>query len=81
MEKKWKRIDKGLYQRIDDGIPQNVYIDRVGRMSESGKSLIVDGWMGCEKVNGTYEAMGEWWHTLREAKAEMMNVKGVDDGI
>ena len=81
MATKWKRIDKGLYQRVDDGIPQNVYIDRVGRLSESGKTFVVDGWMWCEKVNGTLEATGEWWHTLREAKADLMNVKGADDDI
>ena len=81
MPKKWKRIDKGLYQRVDDGIPQNVFIDRVGRLSESGKTFMVDGWMECRKVNETYEATGEWWHTFRGAKAGLMNVKGDNDDL
>ena len=74
---KWKRVESGLYQRFDNNVPQNVYIDRVGRMSESGKTLIVDGWMWCKKVGaGCYEATGEWWDTLREAKTALANVKG-----
>ena len=46
----WKRIDDGLYQRFDDGKPQNVYIDRMGHISKSRKTFVVDAWMWGEKV-------------------------------
>lgn len=75
---KWKRIDNGLYQRYDGGEPQNVYIDRVGHLSASGKTLMVDGWMWAEEVNGNMEATGVYFTTLREAKMKLMDVnKGV----
>ena len=51
----WKRIDDGLYQRFDDGKPQNVYIDKWCHRSKTGKSIVVDGWMWGEKVNGKLE--------------------------
>lgn len=73
---RWKRIDSGLYQRFDDGKPQNVYIDRVGRMSKSGKTLIIDGWMFAKKFDEKFEAMGEFWGTLREAKQALMDING-----
>lgn len=76
---KWKRIDSGLYQRYDDGIPQNVFIDRVGYMSASGKTLMVEGWSQGRMVNGKLEATGDWWHTLREAKVALTDVRGFDD--
>jgi hypothetical protein len=79
--KQWKRIDNGLYQRFDDGKPQNVYIDRVGHVSESGKTFMVDGWMWGEKVNGKLEAVGEYFGTLREAKMELMDVEGYIDAV
>lgn len=78
---KWKRIDNGLYQRFDDGKPQNVYIDRVTHLSSSGKTRMVDGWMWAEKVGGNLEATGEHFTTLREAKMKLMDVKGYEDGI
>ncbi len=78
---KWKRIDDGLYQRFDDGKPQNVYIDRVGHKSASGKTLMVDGWIWAEKVGGNLEATGQHFTTLREAKMKLMDVKGYEDGI
>lgn len=73
---RWKRIDSGLYQRFNDGKPQNVYIDRVGRMSESGKTLIIEGWMFERKFGERFEVMGEFWGTLREAKKALTNVNG-----
>ena len=72
MEKVWKRIEPGLYQRYDDGIPQNVYIDR----HMDGSKYI--GWMYCYKLDGKLGASGLWWHTLRAAKESLMDAKGVE---
>ncbi len=77
----WKRIEDGLYQRFDDGKPQNVYIDKWCHRSKTGKSIVVDGWMWGEKVNGKLEAVGEYYRTLREAKEDLMDVEGYIDGI
>lgn len=76
---KWKRIENGLYQRFDDGQPQNVFIDRMGRMTESGKTLVVEGWMWAEQVDGKMESTGYWWQTLREAKTALETARGFDD--
>ena len=77
----WKRIDDGLYQRFDDGKPQNVYIDRMGHMSKRRKTFVVDAWMWGEKVNGKLEAVGEYYRTLREAKERLMYVEGYIDAV
>ena len=78
---KWKRIDDGLYQRFDDGKPQNVYIDRHYHLSASGKTRMIDGWMWAEEVGGKMEATGVYYTTLREAKMKLMDVEGYKDGI
>ena len=76
--KQWKRIDDGLYQRFDDGVPQNVYIDRYTEQTESGRRKYI-GWMWGEKINGNLDATGEHFRTLKEAKAHLMNVEGYKD--
>ena len=76
MAKKWKRVEDGLYQRVDDGVPQNVYIDRISTVSEKGNRHVV-GWMFCWKLQDGYDSYGEHWGTLREAKASLEDAKGV----
>ena len=67
----WKRIDDGLYQRFDDGVPQNLYIDRLGYTQPSGR-LKVEAWTACERVGVDIEIVGGcFWDRLRDAKKEM----------
>ena len=76
--KTWKRIESGLYQRFDDGKPQNVYIDRYTEETKTGRRKYV-AWMWGERVNGKLEAVGEWFRTLKEAKERLADVEGYVD--
>ena len=69
------RVEDGLYQRYVNGVPSNVYIDRVSRMSKSGKTRIVEGWALCWKTPDGYEGNGDYCKTLREAKQRYMDWK------
>ena len=64
---KWKLVERGLYQLIRDGIPQNAFIDRHSDVTKSGRDKVI-GWMECRKIDGKIEACGSWYTRLRTAK-------------
>ena len=70
---RWVRVEDGLYQRYVNGVPSNIYIDRVSRITASGKTRVVEGWVVCWKVPDGYESNGDYCRTLREAKRRYMD--------
>lgn len=60
----WKRIESGYYQLLDNGAPQNIYIERVETETKNGKPKLWSWRSGTSKGwDGIFER-----DTLREMK-------------
>jgi len=72
--KEWKRVQSGVYQRIDNGVPQNVYIGRMGYTTYDGRNIAM-GWQPKKMVDGKLKSVGNFYNTLAEAKAKLMDAE------
>ena len=70
----WKRLEAGVYQLYDNGIPQNYYAVKEAYETEKGNMRLFD-WADCMMYEGRLVGNGiVSANTLRSAKASIEHI-------